>query len=160
MSGWIKLWRQIRDNEFWRERRRFSKAEAWIDLLLDAAFEDHEVLLWNTVIPVKRGQALVSQRAKARQWGGARNTVHSFLVLLAKREMLSHEMSRGPAGGYTLVTIKNYERFQRDEEPSSSGQLSHGLSHALSHGWATGRPRLVQSEEGNMARYWNKSRRK
>lgn len=147
-AGWIRLHRQIRENEFWRQRRRFSKAEAWVDLLMDAAFEDHEAILGNTVIPIKRGQALISQRAKAGQWGWARNTVHSFLSLLARREMVSHEMNRGPEGGYTLVTIKNYGRFQSDDEPSSSGQLSHGQSHALSHERATIEPRLEQSEEG------------
>lgn len=147
-GGWIRLHRQIRENEFWRQRRRFSKAEAWIDLLMDAAFEDHGAILGNTVIPIKRGQALISQRAKAGQWGWARNTVHSFLSLLARREMVSHEMNRGPEGGYTLVTIKNYERFQSDDEPSPNGQLSHGRSHALSHERATIEPRLEQSEEG------------
>jgi uncharacterized phage protein (TIGR02220 family) len=44
--------------------------------------------------------------------------------------MLSLEVSHGPEGGYTLITILNYERYQGSEEEAEE----HGLSHDLSHG--------------------------
>ncbi len=148
MSGWIKLWRKIRDHGFWQEQRRFSKAEAWIDLLMDAAFEDHKVLLGNRMVHVKRGQVLFSARKKAAKWLWARNCVHAFFVLLEREQMVSREVSHGPEGGYTLLTVLNYEKYQGLEETFDGCEVSHDLSHDLSHGRATVEPRLEPSEEG------------
>lgn len=137
-SGWILLWRQLREHPFWRERRRFSKAEAWIDLLMDAAYEEHEVLRGNTVVPVKRGQALISQRAKAAQWGWHRETVGSYLRLLEKVGQASvHETGHGPNGGYTLLTITNYKKFQNLSAHAGSDESGHDSGRQSGHEPAT-----------------------
>jgi hypothetical protein len=151
-EGYIKWWRQVRDHPFGRERRRFSKYEAWSDLVMDAAYQDHDVLLRNTnwVVRLKRGQALLSQRDKAIQWGWARDTVRGFLRLLEKLDMaVVHEVVHGPSGGYTVLIIKNYEKFQGHLESGESDILGHDIGHGSGHGQATGqatvrpRPRPV-----------------
>jgi len=146
-EGYIALWRKLRDNPLWRDGRRFSKAEAWIDLLMDAEWRDKEVLLGASFIRVQRGQVLLSQRKKAAQWSWARNSVHSFISMLAKAEMVSHEVSRGPEGGYTLLTILKYDEYQPGSGNDGDQPLSHPPGHALSHDRATTGPAVEQSEE-------------
>lgn len=127
-DGYIALWRKLRENPLWKERRRFSRAEAWIDLLMDTHWQDETVLLGTTIVSVKRGQALLSQRKKAAQWGWARNSVHAFLSMLKNAGMVSHEVSQGPEGGYTLLTILKYEEYQPGPNHQKPLRLSHGLS--------------------------------
>jgi rod shape determining protein RodA len=58
----------------------------------------------------------------------------SELAKLAVILMLARFLSRDDVeGGYTLLTIKNYEKFQIIGEQGRTEALSHGLSHALSH---------------------------
>ena len=43
-DGWLKLHRKIKNTELWMEKRKFSKFEAWIDILLSANYEDTYIL--------------------------------------------------------------------------------------------------------------------
>jgi len=128
-GGWVKVYRQLRDHWLWK-RERFTWGQAWIDLLLRAAHKDRKVRQGNQLVTEKRGQVLVSQRQLVSQWGWARNTIAHFLRVLNSDEMLSHEVSHGPEGGYTLITILNYERYQGSDEEGDEQELSHELSHA------------------------------
>ncbi len=142
-EGYIALWRKLRDNPLWTEHRRFSRAEAWIDLLMDAHWQDDRVLLGTKFILVKRGQVLFSQRKKATQWGWARNSVHTFLSMLKDTGMVSHEVSHGPEGGFTLVTILKFDEYQ----PSPGRGWRHQLSHDLSQRRATIEPAIEPRSE-------------
>ncbi len=128
-GGWIKVYRQLVSHWLWRSER-FTRGQAWIDLLLSANHRDRQIRLGNQLITVKRGQVLVSQRQLVSRWGWARNTIARFLGVLKLDKMLSHEVSHGPEGGYTLITILNYERYQGSDEEV----IEHGLSHDLSDG--------------------------
>ncbi len=125
--GWIRVHRQVQDHWLWRGER-FSRGQAWMDLLLEANYEDRQVRLGNQFITVKRGQALVSQRKLVNRWGWARNTVARFLRVLKVDQMLSLEVSHGPEGGYTLITVLNYEQYQGSKEEDNKDRLSHALS--------------------------------
>ncbi len=127
-GGWIKVYRQLLDHWLWRGER-FTRGQAWIDLLLSANHQDRQARLGDHIITVKRGQVLVSQRQLTRRWGWARNTIARFLRVLKLDQMLSLEVSHGPEGGYTLITILNYERYQGSDEDADEGTLSHDLSH-------------------------------
>lgn len=41
-GGWIKLWRKVQQHPFYKERRVFSRFEAWLDLLFMANHQNHE----------------------------------------------------------------------------------------------------------------------
>ena len=59
-SGWIKLHRKIRENLLWKKPRKFSQAEAWIDILLEVRWEDEpeQVLIKNTILTCCQGESL------------------------------------------------------------------------------------------------------
>jgi DNA replication protein DnaD len=111
MQGWIKLHRQILDNEIFQENRVYSKAEAWIDLLLLANHKDDKVLINSNLIEVMRGQHLTSIKKLGERWKWSRTKVKHFLDLLVKDEMLSYKSTTK----YTLVTLVNYNFYQGRE---------------------------------------------
>ena len=134
MSGWICLWRKIRENKLWREPRRFSKAEAFLDLLMAAAYADQEQLWGLETIQVKRGDILDTQGAMASRWGWDRKTVRSFLRVLERDNVVAIRTSRKTETGFTLVTVRNWDLYQGDVEqvagvhsPSDSPSDAHPM---------------------------------
>jgi hypothetical protein len=123
--GYVKLYRQIQENPLWLADR-FSRGQAWVDLLLMANYEDSKVIR-GTVIPVLRGQVFTSQIALANRWRWDRKTVHSFLKLLEEDNMLNIQTSKQTDTGYTLLTIKNYELYQSSSQSALDIQNGSGL---------------------------------
>ncbi len=112
-SGWIKLHRRIRDNLLWPKSRRFTPLEAWLDLLLRANHSPTKDLHGtSTLISVERGQVMTSQIELAGHWKWNRKTVKAFLSTLHNDEMVDIETNRGADIGYTLITIRNYSKYQ------------------------------------------------
>jgi len=68
MEGWISLHRQIQDHWLWQERRIYSKAEAWIDILLNVNHSDAKVIIKHTVYNVKRGESIRSLDSWGKRW--------------------------------------------------------------------------------------------
>jgi hypothetical protein len=116
-SGWIKLYRQIRHHRSWRERRRFSNFEAWVDLLLSASHKTHPVSVGTEVVLVRRGQVLTSQVELAERWRWNRETVSRYLKqYLSMGEISDIQTSKQTSTGYTLITIRNYGKYQDSED--------------------------------------------
>ena len=66
--GYIRLSRKMLSGEdvFWNEKREFSRAEAWIDLLGLASFSERLVVVGSSTTTLKR-----SPRPAARSTSGA-----------------------------------------------------------------------------------------
>lgn len=107
-GGWIKLYRQIRHNFLWPKGRKYTKLEAWMDMLLQANHAPEKVLIGNQVVEVQRGQFITSTVKLAHRWKWDRKTVTRFLHLLRNEEMCTTEATTK----YTRVTITNYEFYQ------------------------------------------------
>ena len=106
-KGWIKLHRQLQDCPLWY-CERFSKGQAWVDLLLMANHSDKKIVFNGQMMVVKRGQYLTSMLKLAEKWQWDRKTVKSFLSLLSRDKMISVETDNHK----TLITIENYSIFQ------------------------------------------------
>jgi len=105
--GFIKLWRRFMDTDLWSERRKFSKAEAWLDLIMRASGIDREVLMGWEKVSVPRGTILVSQRGLANRWKWSRKSVASFLGYLKREQMIRQDIVRG----MTQITICSYDTY-------------------------------------------------
>ena len=120
---YIKLDRGIRNNWVW-ESKPFSPGQAWIDLLLMAAWKTEPRNWKGTFITQHRGEVFTSIVALADRWGWNRKKVAHFLGILEEDGMVTK--GRLPKG--TLVTIENYTKFQGQgsakgtAEGSSEGQ--------------------------------------
>jgi len=110
---------------------------------MDAHWRDEDVMLGSQLVHVKRGQVLFSARKKAQVWGWSRNTSLDWFRFLEAHQMVSREVRHGPDGGYTLLTVLNYDKYQNPADVVEEDELSHELSHVR----ATLEPRTEQREE-------------
>ncbi|MCX6150174.1 MAG: hypothetical protein NTX22_06600 [Ignavibacteriales bacterium] len=107
MEGWISLHRQITENEIWLSER-FTKAQAWIDLLLLATHKPRTIFIRGNEINLKPGQLCWSQLSLADRWKWNRKTVDKFLLILENREMVDNRKTRLT----TIISILNWNLYQ------------------------------------------------
>ena len=120
MSGWISLDRAITKHWLW-QNEKFTKGQAWIDLLLWAAHTPNKQLIKGTLIHVGRGEQIRSQLTLAKAWNWDRKTVSRFLKLLEKDGMIASRVDHLTS----YVSICNYDSFQdnKKEDTQLKGQL-------------------------------------
>lgn len=118
-KGWICLHREIQDSWLWNADP-YSKAQAWIDLLLTANHMDRKIYVNGSLQLIKRGQFLTSERKLAERWKWSRPKVKRFLDTLVSDEMITYECSSNVTTNVTTndttngttITIVNYDKFQ------------------------------------------------
>lgn len=111
MIGWIKLHRSINDHWIYKEKRKFSRFEAWVDLMLSVNHKDNTFVLGNEITECKRGMHITSKRELALKWNWSITKVTSFLDLLEKDKMISHFSDTKK----TVINIVNYDLYQGDK---------------------------------------------
>ena len=109
-EGWIKLHRQIEDTEFYFSER-FTRASAWIDLLLLAGHKERTIWIRGVQLRLKPGELARSQLTLAERWGWNFKTVKKFLNELEKCEMVETRFSNVT----TIISIKNWGKYQAVE---------------------------------------------
>lgn len=114
-KGYIKLYRDVRDNWVWDEKP-FSKGQAWIDLLMMANHKDKEVMFNGSLITVKRGSRVTSLHKLAERWGWSMHKVSDFLYTLEETGMISQERNSKK----TLINVINYGFYQDTNEPKGT----------------------------------------
>lgn len=107
-SGYIKLFRSVKNHWLWKENRTKTPFEAWIDLMIRACHSDLKEPIGADFITVKRGQILTSQLQLSKDWFWSRKKVTSFLKCLEKDQMLVIECTTK----WSKLTICNYESYQ------------------------------------------------
>ncbi len=107
-KGWISLYRSIQDHWLYKEKRKFSKFEAWIDLLLEANHKDNRFPLGNEIVECKRGQLVTSIRQLCDRWRWSNTKVVNFLKLLQDDKMITYFSDTKK----TVITIENYNDYQ------------------------------------------------
>lgn len=114
MAGYIKLHRQITENKLWFSER-FTKSQAWIDLLLLANHKPATFFIRGNEVKVERGQSGYAITTLAKRWKWNKRTVDKFLSMLLKDEMIHYRKS--PVT--TIITIKNYHLYQDDAQQNA-----------------------------------------
>ena len=113
IQGYIKLYRQIQECWLWFDDEKFTKGQAWVDLLLLANHKDKRMSFKEQIITIRRGQFVTSIAKLSERWGWSFNTTKKFLNLLESDNMLIRKSDNKK----TLITIVNYEIYQsRDDE--------------------------------------------
>ena len=107
LTGYIKLHRDLLDDPIYLEER-FSKGQAWIDLLFQANFKDKKLVINNQIVVVPRGSFITSIHKLSKRWQWSVNTVKKFLDMLAHEQMIT----RVSTNHYTRIDIVNYAKYQ------------------------------------------------
>ncbi|BCN94485.1 TPA: DnaD domain-containing protein [Staphylococcus aureus] len=111
MTGWISIDRSIQNHWLFKEKRTFSKFEAWIYLLMEANHSEAKVPIGNQIVTVERGQRLTSILTLSDLFNWSRFKVKTFLDLLESDGMLEVKTT----SKYTLITIVNYDFYQSEQ---------------------------------------------
>lgn len=119
-EGWIALNRKILDNPIWLSER-FTKAMAWVDLLLLANHKDSEVMVDYKPFKILRGQFMTSQVKLAKRWRWDRLSVKRFLVVMEMKQAIHMATHRAFEKGFTVITIQNYEHYQSMPQGNPQG---------------------------------------
>lgn len=123
-EGYLPISRKLFEHPFWSEKRVFSYAEAWIDLLRLVRFEANttQLLVGGKMIRIGRGEYPASLRHLADLWGWSKNKVDNFLNLLISEGMITKRTAEGTK--QTVITICKYEEynFMATKEGQPTGQ--------------------------------------
>lgn len=89
----------------------FTKAQAWIDLLLLANHTDGQVFIRGICVPIKRGQVGWSDQKLSRRWDWSDGKVKRFLNMLEMRQ----QIRQSSCFTLNVKTIVNYDKWQTNE---------------------------------------------
>lgn len=108
-NGYLHLHRRMRNHAFWREPRKFSKAEAWLDLLMCAQWADEPRthIVGMSTITTNRGQLFHSIRTLSDRWGWAKSSTQRFLNLLVGLKMITINCGTH----VTIISICNFDYY-------------------------------------------------
>ncbi|MNR93679.1 hypothetical protein D3C72_247370 [compost metagenome] len=120
MDGWIKLHRKVQDHWIYQEKRKFSRYEAWLDMIMMANHKANKFLHGNELVEVERGQFITSELKLMDRWDWGKNKLRLYLDLLEKDGMIIKKTDRKR----TAITICNYGVYH-DFETENGPQADH-----------------------------------
>lgn len=112
--GWIKLHRQITENDLWQDKP-FARGQAWVDLLLLADARDGECFYQGKIQPTHMGEVRTSILYLSQRWGWGNRKVKSFLENLKDVGMIDFKCT----SKCTSIFIVNYAKFSRKKEDNA-----------------------------------------
>ena len=124
-GGYIKLYRKIQGNFLWTERREFSKAEAWIDILMEANYSAKTATAGDGAVECGRGQSINSLDTWQRRWRwNSKTRVRRFLLMLQDSGMVRYENETKTV----RITVCNYDAYnsERNESETQTKQVKQG----------------------------------
>jgi len=106
-EGWISLHRKVENNYLWLSEK-FTRGQAWVDLLLIANHSDGKIRARGILVDVKRGQVGWSCVKLAERWKWGTAKVKRFLNELENEQQIEQQKNNVT----TLITIINYNEYQ------------------------------------------------
>lgn len=108
--AFIKIDRNFFEGKYWRQKRVFSQAEAWIDLIRTARFEiepETRILSSGRYITIKRGEIHASIRFLAERWSWGNDKVKRFLDAAISEQAIERRTEQGES----ILTLLNYGAY-------------------------------------------------
>lgn len=112
--------RGIWEHDFLADDAPLSRREAWLWLLSEAAWKERTRRIAGRVIELERGQVVASLRFIASKWRWSEPRVRRFLTGLIREQMIDAATD----AGVTVITISNYDSYQRVSLPSDAMRKS------------------------------------
>jgi len=115
--AFIRLNRKLFDHFLWTEKRVFSRAEAWIDLIQLVSYtNNNEKIIGGVKVVWERGQYPVSYLFLSQRWHWSVSKVRAFLKVLRN----SNQINTQTTNVATMLTLCNYDIYnvikQADEQ--------------------------------------------
>lgn len=105
--------RGIWDHDLLADSEPFSRREAWLWLVSEAAWKPHRRRIIGRQIDLTRGQLVASTRFIASKWRWSEARVRRFLSALISEQMIDAKTD----AGVSVITICKYDEYQRVSLP-------------------------------------------
>lgn len=186
-TGWFSVKRGMLDHDLFKPDGKWSKAEAWIWMIENAAYRDITVDVGGKPHVVPRGDLCFSERFMAEKFGWSQKALRNFLDKLEAHGAITQDVAKtgqGTKSKRKQVTLCNYDKYQgyeikteakgkqkgskeeqvtnippSEDAPASSG-LVVDLSSPTAAVWAVGKQYLARHgvrSPGEMIGKWLKS---
>lgn len=143
-GAFLRLGRGFFDHWLWQEKRVFSKAEAWLDLVQSSAYQPQKRMISGEVIEVPRGGIVASERFLSDRWMWSRTKVRAFLDLLVSDKMIIPDKDRQKNHRITVFILWNFEKYN----PQKDHQKNREPYRRPDQPETTGEPPADQIQEG------------
>jgi len=133
-EGYIPLFRRFLDNELWTEKRKFSKAEAWIDLMFMARYgkETEEIIDRGELIKIGYGEILTSIKTLAKKWHRSETWVRALLEHLESKRSIKKHIKKNRRTIIEVVKLGYFQELVKKrstERLTEEAQKKHRKSH-------------------------------
>ena len=118
-QGYISLHRKVMQNFLFKEKRSFSRFEAWLFLLMNANHSDNKVLLGNQLIEVKKGSFITSEIKLMAEFQWSKSKLRAFLTLLESQSMIE-KITDSKKTTLTIVKYSDYQELQTTKKPEKN----------------------------------------
>ncbi|WP_322861893.1 hypothetical protein [Aeromonas allosaccharophila] len=118
-SGFVLLYKSIKDTPFYRDP---SRKALWLHLLIEAAHERTEAAFNGNRLVLSRGQVVGSARSLGEACGVSEDSARRSLDVFEQEGMITRTSKQG-IRGYTLITVLNYDPYQRGVSEHISAEL-------------------------------------
>lgn len=124
-TGWIKVHRSLVEHDLWLSEP-FTRAQAWVDLLMLANHQVGHIRRRGIKVTVKRGQVGYSQEGLALRWRWSKGKVIRFLAELREDNRISQETELKNVAVTALISITNYDQYQGNstEDKTEDGTVN------------------------------------
>ncbi len=149
MAGTVNIARSLWDDTTFRDSE-MSQREAWIWLIVHAAWKPRVTRIGNLEIPLRRAQVAASTRYLAKAWRWSEPKVRRFLDMLENRQRIT----RATDAGITVLTICKYDVYQnrpRDGDAVTTQEPTH-YQRTSDANENKGERKKAKEEEGAQAR--------
>jgi hypothetical protein len=104
------------DHDYLADPQPFSRREAWFWIVSEAAWKRHRRRILGRPIEVHRGELAASYRFIASKWKWSEARVRRFVSGLISEGMVDAKTD----AGLTVITVCNYDRYQRVSLPDDA----------------------------------------
>lgn len=108
-QGFALIYKSIKNAPFYKNVDRKS---LWLHLILEAEHDGCEDSFNGNTVTLARGQVLGSAKSIGEACGVSEDSAYRSLQYFKKEGMISVETKEGKRG-YTLITLVNYDEYQR-----------------------------------------------
>ena len=126
MTGFIVSYRKMWDHPIFRGYA--WRVGVWDWMLKKAAWKKTSFIAGGKKVELERGQLCISQRQMEEETGVGRKAIRNFLDLLESEGAISRAQAGAQRGAQcrTIVTIRNYNIYQRGNDEGAQGGAQSG----------------------------------
>ncbi len=118
-DSYFTITRKFIESDLWLSEK-FTKAQAWVDLIGLANWRDKTTEIRGILIEIKRGEVARSKVFLATRWGWSRGKVIRFLDGMEMEHQIVQQTVQQKKDVTSLIKITNYDQYQLDGTPNDT----------------------------------------